>query len=365
MPVIVMTGPRQSGKTTLAKQLFADFLYVNLEFPDVRLLAEKDPRSFLNQSKKMIIDEVQRVPELFSYIQGLIDEDVSRKYILTGSNNFALMHTVSQSLAGRVALFQVPPFSIAELRSANKLPDTLFETLFQGCYPRVVAGGNNPVEWYQGYIQTYLERDVRDMASIHMIERFYAFLRILAARAGSIVNFSALAVEVGVASNTIRAWLGILEASYIVYLLQPYHTNTKKRLTKSPKLYFCDTGLLCSLLAIQSEAEIQSHRLAGLIFENFVVIEHLKRDSLAGRNHSLYFYRDHNGNEVDLVSEEGEDISACEIKLNRTFSLDFIKGMDFLDKEIKKVKSKTVVYGGASSRKIDDTDLISWKDLLS
>lgn len=363
MPVIVMTGPRQSGKTTLAKHLFPNFLYANLEFPDVRLFAEKDPRGFLEQSSTMIIDEIQRAPELFSYIQGIVDEDSNRKYILTGSNNFALMHTVSQSLAGRVGIFSVFPFSLAELRRAGKLSDSLSRTLFQGFYPRIIADGNDPVSWYQGYIQTYLERDVRDMSAIHMIERFYTFLRIIAMRAGGVVNYATIATEVGVAPNTIRGWITILEASYIIKLLQPYHTNTKKRLTKSPKLYFCDTGLLCSLIGILDEKDITHHPHAGFIFENFVIAEYFKDERIAGRDHGLYFYRDHDGNEVDLVSEQGRELNIYEIKLSKTFSSDFVRNLNFFDDNIKPVQRKSVIYGGDISQKIGGVSLISWKDL--
>lgn len=364
-PIIVMVGPRQSGKTTLAKHLFPNFQYVNLEFPDVRLFAEKDPRGFLHQSNTMVIDEIQRVPELFSYIQGFVDEDPSRKYVLTGSNNFSLMRTVSQSLAGRVEIFSVFPFSILELRQDGKALGSLSHTLFRGFYPRIIADGNDPVSWYQGYIQTYLERDVRDMSAIHMIERFYSFLRIIAMRAGGIVNYATIATEVGVASNTIRGWISILEASYIITLLRPYHANTKKRLTKSPKLYFCDTGLLCSLLGILNERDISNHPLSGFIFENFVIAEYLKSQNIAGREHGLYFYRDHTGNEVDLVFEKGTELHLYEIKFGKTFSSDFVRGLDFFDSEITSVKTKNIIYGGDISQKIEKISLVSWKDILN
>lgn len=311
----------------------------------------------------MIIDEIQRIPELFSYIQGLVDEDSKRKYILTGSNNFSLMHTVSQSLAGRVGIFSVFPFSLTELRQVGKVPDTLSHTIFQGFYPRVVADGNNPIAWYQGYIQTYLERDVRDMSAIHMIERFYAFLRIIAMRTGSIINYTSIANEVGVAANTIRGWVSILEASYIITLLQPYHINTKKRLIKSPKLYFCDTGLLCSLLGILDSKDVKTHSLEGFIFENFVVSEYLKNEKNSGINHSLYFYRDHAGNEVDLISEKSEELNAYEIKLSKVFSPDFLKCIKFFDSEIKSLNTKSVIYGGDISQNIENAKLISWKDI--
>ena len=286
----------------------------------------------------MVIDEIQRVPELFSYIQGLVDEDTSRKYVLTGSNNFARMHTVSQSLAGRVGIFHIPPFSLPELRSVSKLSSSLFETMFNGFYPRVIAGCSDPVEWYRAYIQTYLERDIRDIASVHMLDRFYIFLRIIATRSGSILNYTTIASEVGVVANTIRGWVSILEASYIIYILQPYSTNTKKRMTKSPKIYFYDTGLLCSLLSISNAEEIKNHPLAGYIFENFVTLEYVKNEKLNGHDHNLCFFRDAVGNEVDLVKEDGLNVILNEIKLHKTFSKEYVKGINFFNENIKKLK---------------------------
>ncbi|MDA1169136.1 MAG: ATP-binding protein [bacterium] len=363
MPIIVMTGPRQSGKTTLAKRIFPEYMYANLEFPDVRLFAEQDPRGFLTQSKTMIIDEIQRLPDLFSYIQGFVDEDPSQKYILTGSNNFALMHTISQSLAGRAALFTILPFSIEELRRVALLSSDLPTAMFQGWYPRVIAEQNNPREWYQGYIQTYLERDVRDTSAIHMMELFYVFLRVLANRTGSLLNYAEIGKEVGVSSNTIRGWLSILQASYIVYTLPPYHTNTKKRLVKSSKVYFYDVGLLCSLLGIIEKGDVLQHPNAGALFENFVISEYMKEQALYGRMHTLMFYRDHAGVEVDLVREEGASLALFEIKLHKTFSSDFLRGMKLLQHDITTASSLSVVYGGEVSQKLSEGTLVAWKDI--
>lgn len=359
-----MTGPRQSGKTTLAKHVFPEYLYANLEFPDVRIFAEQDPRGFLSQSNSMIIDEIQRLPDLFSYIQGLVDEDPSRKYVLTGSNNFALLHTVSQSLAGRAALFAVLPFSMGELRQAGLLSPDLPTAIFNGWYPRVIVEHNDPWQWYQGYIQTYLERDVRDVSSIHMIEQFYTFLRVLASRAGSILNYAEIGKEVGVASNTIRGWLSILEASYIVYALPPYHANVKKRLVKSPKIYFYDVGLLCCLLGIVQKEQVLQHPKIGALFENFVISEYMKERALRGRTHALTFYRDHAGVEVDLVSEEGGNLQVFEIKLHKTFSSDFLRGMKTFRDEIAPSASLSLVYGGEVSQQLSDGRLVAWKDIV-
>lgn len=365
MPVIVMTGPRQSGKTTLAKHIFPEYVYANLEFPDVRRFAEQDPRGFLLQSNTMIIDEIQRLPDLFSYIQGLVDEDSSRKYVLTGSNNFSLLHTISQSLAGRAALFTVLPFSIQEVRSAALLPPDLPTAILRGWYPRVVADENHPQEWYQGYIQTYLERDVRDTSSIYMMEQFYMFLRVLASRSGSIVNYAELGKEVGVASNTIRGWLSILQASYIVYMLPPYHANVKKRLVKSPKVYFYDTGLLCSLLGITRKEDVLQHPNAGVIFETFVISEYMKQQAREGRMHALTFYRDHAGLEVDLVSEQGKSLYLFEIKLHKTFSSEFLRNMKVFMQDIASDASMAVIYGGDISQQLTNATLVSWKDITS
>lgn len=365
VPVIAMMGPRQSGKTTLAKHLFPDYLYVNLEFPDIRLMAENDPRFFLSQSKHMIIDEIQRIPDLFSYIQGLVDEDDERKYILTGSNNFKLLHSISQSLAGRVSFFTILPFSIEEVRKANIFSTDLYENIFRGWYPRVVALHNNPEEWYQGYIQTYLEKDVRDMSSIHMIEQFYTFLQVLATHAGNALNYTTVAKEVGVSPNTIRGWISILEASYIVYKLRPYHSNIKKRLVKSSKIYFYDTGLLCSLLSIKNKEDLSAHPFIGALFENFIVSEYIKKQSIDDSIGNLFYFRDVNGNEVDLILNSGKTFSLFEIKLGKVFKTEFLKGINFFNKEVKLSESSSIIYGGDISHKVKDINLISWKDVIN
>lgn len=364
VPVIAMTGPRQSGKTTLAKHLFPNYLYVNLEFPDVRLMAENDPRFFLSQAKHMIIDEIQRLPDLFSYIQGLVDEDDSRKFVLTGSNNFKLLHFISQSLAGRVSFFTILPFSIEEIRQAKIPHSDLYENIFKGWYPRVIALHNNPFEWYQGYIQTYLEKDVRDTSSIHMMEQFYTFLQVLATHAGNALNYSTIAKEVGISPNTVRGWISILETSYIVYRLQPYHSNIKKRLVKSSKIYFYDTGLLCSLLSIKNKEHLSTHPFVGALFENFIISEYIKKQSLDGNISNLFYYRDVNGNEVDLVLKIGNVCSLFEIKLNKVFKTEFLRGINFFNKEVKLSESSSVIYGGDISHKIRDINLISWKDII-
>lgn len=363
MPVIIITGPRQSGKTTLVKHLFKDFLYVNLEYPDIRDTAQKDPRQFLNQSETMIIDEVQRVPDLISYIQGFVDENSNKKYILTGSNNFALMNNVSQSLAGRASIFTLLPFSFYELENTEFAMQNLNEIIFNGWYPRVRINHNNPLDWYKEYIQTYLERDVRAMGAVHMIEQFYNFLRICALRVGGTINYAGISREVGASANTIRGWISILEASYIVYTLPPYHKNHKNRITKSSKLYFYDTGLLCSLLSITKKEDISQSHLFGQIFENFIIAEYIKNEAIANRQHSLYFYRDEYGNEVDIVKEIGEKLDIIEIKSNKTFSSIFVKGLNYFENQVLKSNSKNLIYGGDNTMVVDNVNIISWKKL--
>ena len=361
MPVIGIIGPRQSGKTTLARNLFPDFLYVNLEFPDDRSFAENDPRGFLNLSKNMIIDEAQRVPELFSYIQGVVDDDKNRKYILTGSNNFLLMEKISQSLAGRIGLFTVLPFAISELKELNK--KDLDKALFAGFYPRVVLENNDPTEWYQGYMQTYLERDIRQITSIHMMDQFFQFIKILATKAGAELNYSKLATDSGVSVNTIRHWTSVLRASYIIYTLPPYFLNIKKRLVKAPKIYFYDVGLLCSLLGIRNYEAINTHALAGQLFENFIMGEMVKNEFISHSNHSLFYYRDHDGLEVDIVKELDNRLDLFEIKKSKVYKKEFSENLGKLEKLFLKVYSKNVIYGGERSFTDGDVNILPWKNV--
>lgn len=360
-PVIGVVGPRQSGKTTLVKNLFSDFLYVNLEFPDDRAYALRDPRGFLSQSMTMIIDEIQQAPELFSFIQGFVDQDKARKYILTGSNNFALLEKVSQSLAGRIALFTVLPFSLSELPTGRVTDSNTVQ--FSGFYPRVVVENNNPVDWYQGYIQTYLERDVRQITSIHLMDQFYRFLKILATRTGSVVNFSTLASETGVSVNTVRGWFSVLVTSYIIYTVSPYFTNIKKRLVKSPRFYFYDTGILCALLSIRSAQALDHHALSGQIFENFIVSEIVKSEYINHQTHTLFYYRDHDGLEVDLVREQENRLELFEIKRSKIYKTNFSDSMSVLEKLLPGVSQKNVIYGGDQTMRDQTTQILSWRDV--
>jgi len=270
--VITVTGPRQSGKTTLVKQLFSEYQYYSLENPDTKLLAINDPLGFLqSHSTGIILDEVQNVPQLFSYIQGLVDENHGRKFILSGSSNFALLKNISQSLAGRTAIFELLPLSYSEV-SNLMLQKSIDDILFEGLYPAIYSGEKTPFFLYPNYVKTYLDRDVRDLLNVKNSIQFHTFLRLCAGRIGSLFNASELSNEVGVSVTTINAWLSVLQASYIVYLLPPYFENIRKRLTKHPKLYFIDTGLACYLLDIENAAQLSRDKMRGHLFENFVVM---------------------------------------------------------------------------------------------
>ncbi|MBI3459026.1 ATP-binding protein [Candidatus Azambacteria bacterium] len=364
MPIIGILGPRQSGKTTLARNLFKDFLYVNLEFPDDRVYAERDPRGFLSQADKMIIDEIQQVPELFSYIQGFVDEYKDRKYVLTGSSNFTLLPKISQSLAGRIALFTVLPFALSELGTVFRGRSfSSNDVQFSGFYPRVVIEKNNPVLWYQGYIQTYLERDVQQITAIHLMDRFYHFIKILAARTGSIINYTELAAETGVSLNTVRGWFSVLVSSYIVYIVPPYFANISKRLVKSPRCYFYDPGLLCTLLGIRDSRHLDMHILSGQIFENFVISEMIKNEYIIHQTHTLFYYRDHDGLEVDIVREKNNMLELFEIKRNNVYKTEFAHNMRTLERLLPNVLKKTVVYGGDQTMQHGDISIMSWRDL--
>ena len=278
MPVVSLSGPRQSGKTTLARNILHDFEYYNLENPDQRLLARNDPRSFLKnaKSKKIIIDEAQLAPDLFSYIQVIVDEDVSAKFVLTGSQNFLLNKRITQSLAGRVRILNLLPLSLSELLEGGYDYDNIFRYIYKGGYPRLYSTNIEPHKWLPDYIQSYLERDVRDFLLIKELGKFQIFLKLCAARIGQLFNYSDLSNAVGVSDNTIRQWLSVLEASYIIYMIPPYYENLGKRLIKSPKIYFYDTGLACNLLGLQTEDNIFLHYQYGSIFENFIINEIMK-----------------------------------------------------------------------------------------
>lgn len=331
-PVITLTGPRQSGKTTLARAAFPDKPYVSLETPDEREFAASDPRGFLARWKEgAIIDEVQHVPALLSWIQSEVDAAGATRsmgrFVLTGSQNFALMTHITQSLAGRSALVQLLPLSIAELNAAGQLPGNLDTMLLRGGYPALYARPLNPARWLADYTMSYLERDVRQITQVHDLSAFQRFLRLCAGRTGQLLNLASLAQDTGVAQSTARAWLSVLEASYIVHLLQPHHRNLGKRVVKMPKLYFIDVALAVSLMGIQTTGQLAIHPLRGALFETLIVAEFLKARLNSGFPSNLFFWRDNVGLEVDLLIDEPEGLRPIEIKSSATVTDDLLKGL--------------------------------------
>lgn len=359
---VAVVGPRQSGKTTLTRALFPSKTYVSLENPDTRQFAEQDPRGFLAQyTEGAILDEAQRVPAIFSYLQQLLDEsNDAGKFILTGSNNFLLQQNIVQSLAGRLAYLYLLPFSVSELKSGNMLPETLNEMLFSGSYPPVFQQKIDPEKWFPNYIKTYVERDVRLIKNISNLGAFERFLRLCAGRVGQLLNKSNLGIEVGVDSKTIDAWLTILESSFIIHLLKPHHQNFNKRLVKMPKLYFYDTGLVCALLGIQNQLQIQTHPLRGSLFENFVVGEFMKTRYNCGKQGQLYFWRDSKGNEIDLIIDKGDALYPVEIKAGQTVTGEYFKGINFWNK-LTGAHGGAVIYAGEMEQKRSNSiDVKPW-----
>ena len=349
-PVVTVTGPRQSGKTTLVKALFPGHAYVSLEDPDQRAFAREDPRGFLQRVREgVILDEIQNVPELASYLQAEVDtrSDAGR-FILTGSRQFELMESVSQSLAGRTAIARLLPFSLAELYgpdATGKAPG-LDEVLHTGFYPRIHDRGLRAAEAMSFYISTYLERDVRQLLQVADLRTFERFLRLAAGRTGQLVNATALGSEVGVSHNTIRQWLSILESSHIIRLLPPWSGNLGKRLVKTPKLYFLDTGLAAALWGVSEASQLAAHPLRGALFETFVVGEALKARFHGGKSDNLLFFRDHSGHEVDLLLEYGDGVDLFEIKSSRTIHDDFFKGLDAFESRLRPARKRFLIQGG-------------------
>jgi predicted AAA+ superfamily ATPase len=362
-PIISVTGPRQSGKTTLLKKSFPDYTYVSLENPDILDFALSDPNGFLlRYPKKCIFDEIQRAPALFSYLQQIVDDgNEPGMFLISGSQNFLLAERISQSLAGRVAVLNLMPFSFEELSRYDNAPASLDALLFSGCYPRIFDAHIDPADYYPNYLVTYIERDVRLIKNISDLTTFQRFLKLCAGRAGGILNLNGLGNDCGISHNTARAWLSILEASYILFLLPPYHKNFNKRLIKSPKLYFYDTGVACSLLGIRHEKELGAHNMRGQLFENFVITEFLKYRYHRGRRPDLYFWRDKTGNEVDCIIESGRDIMPVEIKAGRTISDDFFKGLRYFN-ALRNRQEGYVVYGGTDSQPRTGATVVGWKE---
>ncbi|MBR5727117.1 MAG: ATP-binding protein [Muribaculaceae bacterium] len=365
-PVITLTGPRQSGKSTLLKHTFPDYDYVSLENIDMRAFAQNDPRGFLASfPNHVIIDEVQRVPQLLSYIQTHVDDKGEiGMYMLAGSQNFLLMDSVNQSLAGRTAILRLLPFSRHELTRAQMAPSSLNDLIFMGGYPRLYDKQIAPTDFYPHYIQTYVERDVRQLRNIGELSTFVRFVKLCAGRIGQLLNLSSIANECGISTPTAAAWISVLEASYICYLLKPDWNNFAKRLVKSPKLYFFDTGLACSLLGIESAKQLDSHFLRGGLFENMIINEFIKRSWNTGKQEDLRFWRDSQGNEIDLLVYDNAQIEAYEIKSGQTLSTDYFKGLTKWS-ELSGVATDHlhVIYGGDTCLQTSRGKLLSWEKI--
>ena len=360
--VITLTGPRQSGKTTLVRATFPDLPYVSLEEPDIRQIALTDPRGFLsNYPNGVILDEIQNTPELFSYIQRVVDENRQIQFILTGSSNFLLMEKISQTLAGRTAVLHLLPFSLQEL---EPLADSYENLIFKGQYPRIYDRAIPPTDFYPSYIQTYVDRDVRMIKNIGDINAFIQFTQLCAGRIGQPLNNASLANDAGISPNTAKSWLSILESSYILYLLQPYHRNFNKRLIKSPKLYFYDTGVACSLLGIREQEQVNLHYMKGSLFENLILNEFIKRSFNRGENRQPYYWQDNHGKEIDCLLVNGEKVTAVEIKSGKTISTSYFENLNYWRSLAALPKNQEyVVYGGEQSMQTSAGTLISWKNL--
>lgn len=346
---VAIIGPRQSGKTTLAKMLFPNKEYVNFENPDIKLFALDDPRGFLaNYPDGAIFDEAQRVPELFSYLQQILDESKNNgQFIITGSNNFLLQENISQSLAGRVGYLNLLPLSLHEIKDREMPVNSL---LYKGGYPSLYNNHIDPTKWYSNYIRTYVERDVRMIKNITNLASFERFLRLCAGRIGQLLNMQSLALETGVDAKTINAWIGVLESSFVVFRLQPYHRSFNKRIVKMPKLYFYDTGLAATLLGIENSSQLEMNFYKGPLFENLVVLELVKSRFNNGRPNNLFFWRDSVGHELDIIADLGNKLIPIEVKSGQTITSDYFKGLKYWQK-LTGEEGGYVVYSGSSIQK--------------
>jgi predicted AAA+ superfamily ATPase len=357
--VITLTGPRQSGKTTLVQAAFPGVPYVSLEEPDIRQIALTDPRGFLsNYPEGAILDEVQHTPDLFSYIQSIVDQNRQAQFILTGSSNFLLLEKISQTLAGRTAVLH------SELETGGELAAQYESLIFKGQYPRIYDRQIAPTDFYPAYIQTYIERDVRMMKNIGDINNFIQFTQLCAGRTGQLLNYTSLATDAGISPNTAKAWLSILESSFIVYRLQPYHKNFSKRLIKSPKLYFYDTGVACSLLGIREEGQVNLHYMKGALFENLIINEFIKRAFHRGERRFPYFWQDSHGKEIDCLLVEGESLLPVEIKSSKTISNSYFDNLKYW-RQLANLPEDAgyVVYGGEQSLQTSAGAFVSWRQL--
>ena len=369
-PAVAITGPRQSGKTTLCRMVFPNKPYVSLEALDVRDFAVNDPRSFLKKYENgAILDEIQQAPELLSYLQGEIDSRPEPgRFILTGSQHFALSQSISQSLAGRCGILVLLPPSLEELGKFPNVPQDLFTLMWQGAYPRIYDQNIPAQQWIGDYAATYIQRDVRQVVNVGDLQVFSGFLKLCAGRTGQEMNLSTLGSDAGVARNTVQSWLSVLETSYIVHRLPAWHVNIRKQVAKTPKLHFLDTGLVCYLLGIRDPEQLRLHPLRGAIFETWVVSEMYKRLVHRGMQPHLFHYREARGPEIDLIVEKGRDLLAMEMKSGATINRDFFKNLDrFSDHMSKSDPDRWIdpylVYGGDDAQKRSNAQILSWRHL--
>lgn len=367
-PVLGVLGPRQSGKTTLVKEMFSSYKYFNLEEPDTRRFATEDPRSFLQtleNEQGCILDEVQKAPDLLSCIQTHVDTHQKPGFfILTGSENILLNERISQSLAGRIALITLLPLSMEELHNKHLLSSDINVAMFQGFYPSIHAKQIDVFQWIQSYIQTYIERDVRNIKHINDLAIFQKFISLCAGRIGQLVDLTSIGNDCGISAHTVRSWLSILEATYVIFLLQPYHKNFNKRIVKSPKLYFYDTAIACSLLSITSEKNLSTHYLRGGIFESMILADIIKQRFNAGLRSNLYFWRDKSGLEVDCILEYGEKVVPIEIKSGATLNTDFFSNLTKWNQLSNRDPNPSyIVYGGKENQQRSQASAIAWTDI--
>ena len=364
--VVTILGPRQSGKTTLAQTTFKKYRYISLEDLDTRAYAQQDPRGFLEQNKNdygIILDEIQHVPSLLSYIQTYVDrEQINGYFILTGSQNFLINEAITQTLAGRMAILTLMPLSINELQKNDLLPKTIDSYIYRGSYPQLYAQKTNISLWYAGYILSYIERDVRQVTTINELTTFKLFLQMCAGRIGQQLNVTALANDTGISFRTVDRWLSLLQASYIIFLLQPYYKNYNKRLVKTPKLYFFDTGLACALLGIESEEQVKTHYLKGGLVENAIISDLFKQYYNTARTPHLYFWRDNHGIEIDCIVERGTMVFPIEIKAGQTVSSNYFAGLKSWNKIAANDPAQSlVVYTGTEDQKRNIGNVFSWQ----
>ena len=365
-PLVAITGPRQAGKTTLAKAVFGDKPYITLENPDEREFAQNDPKRFLARfSQGAILDDIQRCPDLLSWLQGLVDaRGLMGDFVLTGSAQLDLVAGITQTLAGRVARVELLPLSASELAAANALPNTLTQMLFQGGYPALYSRDVAPQDWFNNYMATYVERDIRQLIHVRELGQFQTFVKMCAARTGQLLNLTSLGADCGISAVTAKQWLTVLEACYIVALLRPHHNNFGKRLVKTPKMYFLDSGLAAWLLGIRDAQTLETHASRGALFETWVFSELYKHSLNAGQTPALHFWRDSTGNEIDLIDETAQGLRPIEIKSGATYAKDWVSGLRKWQ-GLAKTESlqPTIVYGGDLSFEREDLKVWGWKDV--